>query len=70
MARFKHSSAPNSLNGFPKAYVGYAVDQLVEALRYKPGGQLPVFFNIVMSQKDIRRVHYFKRHTAMSLGVE
>ena len=26
--QIKYSSAPNSLNGLPKAYVGYAVDRL------------------------------------------
>jgi hypothetical protein len=71
MAKLKYSSAPTSLNGFPKAYVGYAVDQLVGAPRYKPEGQTSTFFVIVMSQKDIRRaLFFFKRHTSMSLGVE
>ena len=60
MAKFKYSSAPNSVNGFPKAYVGYVVDQLVEALRYKPEDQPPIFLIIVMSQIDVRLAHFLR----------
>jgi len=44
--QIQYSSAPNSLNGLLRAYVAYAVDQFVEALRYKPKGQPPIFLSL------------------------